>query len=212
MSRAEYEMSRGNYESAIQTFFAAEKQDELTPDLKAKIFYLRAICYKRIGRYDVWEGAYKYIIKEFPQSKYARDAVKELNAKQSVEYDILEAILRRELPVKVVLNDTEIIHYLSFKADSEKSRNEFMKRFAGFGPRIRHVSDADSLITGVIDKYTGEPGIIISAGEITWINDSEVMASGGYYRNGRYAGSNTYYLRNVKGSWIIIKVVKGPVS
>jgi len=78
MSLAHSRISKGEYERALKELSYAEGYKEPTPDLKAEILYLRAICYEGLGRYDDAIGALKYLIDKFPDSSYAYQAKERL--------------------------------------------------------------------------------------------------------------------------------------
>lgn len=74
ISWAYSDIKKGKYESALQNLSEAESYKEPTPDLKAEILHLRAICYAGLGRCDEAIGVLKYIIDKFPDSSYAYQA------------------------------------------------------------------------------------------------------------------------------------------
>ena len=71
-------ISKGQYERALQELSYAEGYKEPTPDLRAEIFYLKAICYEGLGRYNDAIGLLKYVIDKFPDSSYAYQAKERL--------------------------------------------------------------------------------------------------------------------------------------
>jgi len=83
-----------------------------------------------------------------------------------------------------------------------------MKRFAENKPPVKMASECNtSADKGVVDKMTGERGIIFETGAIEWISDTDAEISGSYYANGLAASGNTYYLKKVNGKWKVIKSV-----
>ena len=74
ISWAYSDIEKGKYESALQNLSEAEGYMEPTPELKAEILHLRAICYVGLGRCDEAIGILKYIIDKFPDSSYAYQA------------------------------------------------------------------------------------------------------------------------------------------
>jgi len=89
----------------------------------------------------------------------------------------------------------------------------FMKRFAGNKPTVKRLSECDSSDDkGVVDKKTGERGLIFTTGAIKWVSDTEVEISGGYYEAGLSASGNTYFLKKVDGKWKVIKDVMHWIS
>ena len=68
------DIEKGKYESALSNLSSAESYKEPTPELKAEILYLRALCYGKLERYDEAIGVLMYIIDKFPDSSYAYQA------------------------------------------------------------------------------------------------------------------------------------------
>jgi hypothetical protein len=103
------------------------------------------------------------------------------------------------------------IFFLSFGSFRDPS-DEFMKRFAGYGKRVKKESQAAGDITGVKDKETGQSGLVLNVTEIKWIGDAEVEVDGGYYEHGQSASINTYCLKRIEDKWIVTKTIQGPIS
>jgi tetratricopeptide (TPR) repeat protein len=94
-------ISKGEYERALKELSYAEKYKEPTPDLRAEILYLRAICYEGLGRYDDAIGILKYLIDKFPDSSYAYQAKERLRGieRKRIKPDSGEALSRWYLKV-----------------------------------------------------------------------------------------------------------------
>ncbi|HCS54942.1 MAG TPA: hypothetical protein DIW81_25710, partial [Planctomycetaceae bacterium] len=75
-------------------------------------------------------------------------------------------------------------------------------RFAEHKSPVRKVSacTADSG-KGVLDKKTGERGLIFRVTSIEWKSDTEVDVKGGYYEGGLNASGNTYTVKKENGKW-----------
>jgi len=138
----------------------------------------------------------------------------EINAAD--ELDIREATFRYQFGEHSSLNNP---YYLSVSGEygtlisgkygkqSDPPAN-FMKRFAENKPPVKMASECNtSADKGVVDKMTGERGIIFETGAIEWISDTDAEISGSYYANGLAASGNTYYLKKVNGKWKVIKSV-----
>jgi tetratricopeptide (TPR) repeat protein len=76
--RARSGISDGKYEFALKRLSEAESYADTTPELKAEIIYLRAICYEGLGRHDDARGALKYLVDRLPDSSYAYQAKEKL--------------------------------------------------------------------------------------------------------------------------------------
>ena len=104
MDLAHSRISKGEYERALKELYYAEGYKEPTPDLKAEIVYLRAICYEGLGRYDDAIGALKYLIDKFPDSSYAYQAKERLRAieRKRIKPDSGDALSRWYLKAESV--------------------------------------------------------------------------------------------------------------
>lgn len=118
------------------------------------------------------------------------------------ENNIREAVFRFQFQ-HIAFKDKTIIYFLSVYGKDPDEK--FMKRF-GNNPRIRKQSQAINGVDGIVDKKTGEVGLILQLYGIKWLNKNEVEISGGYYEAMLSASGNTYSLKRTKrGKWIITK-------
>lgn len=91
--------------------------------------------------------------------------------------------------------------------------DNFLKRFADAKPKVKKVSECSaSAERGVVDRRTGEIGLIFRTGPIRWVSDTEAEISGGYYEAGLSASGNTYHLKKVGGRWKVTKDVMHWIS
>jgi hypothetical protein len=128
-----------------------------------------------------------------------------------VENDIREAVFRYQIQHWDSDGDYGDIFFLSLSGMDPN--NKFMGRFIDYGKRAKKKTQAASeIMTGVKDKQTGKPGIILEVAEITWISGTEVKVQGGYYQHGKSASWNTYYLKRRHGKWAVTKDVVGPIA
>jgi hypothetical protein len=142
--------------------------------------------------------------------------VAESAKKAAEELDIREATYRYQFGKNASgQQQSAKSYYLSLDAgDKRKDPDDgFIKRFADNTPPVKKVSECDaSANKGVVDKKTGERGLIFSTGAIKWVSDTEVEVSGGYYEAGESSSGNTYYLKKVEGKWKVIKDVQQWIS
>ena len=83
-----------------------------------------------------------------------------------------------------------------------RASDEFIKRFAGNKPPVRKRSYCTANAgKGVLDKQTGEQGLIFNVTSLRWISDTEVEAEGGYYEAGLSSSGNICALKKEKGKW-----------
>ncbi len=79
-----------------------------------------------------------------------------------------------------------------------------MARFDGHQPPVRPWSRCSASVYGVVDTLTGEHGLLFNVNSITVFEGDSATAGGGYFEGGSSASGNTYYLRRIGGSWIVI--------
>lgn len=123
----------------------------------------------------------------------------------SQEEDIREAVFRHQFDHNASGQQKRAAMYcLSVGQNGIDPSDEFMKRFANHKPPIRKRSECDAdPVRGVIEKRTGNLGLIFRAQGITWISDKEVEVAGGYYEGGLSASGNTYTVTKQHGKWIV---------
>ncbi len=93
-------------------------------------------------------------------------------------------------------------YFLSICDKDRDPSDEFMKRFAGYKPPVRKASACRTNATnGVVDKRTGEQGLLFRVTGIKWISDTEVQVGGGYYEAGLSASGNTYTVKKANRKW-----------
>ena len=123
--------------------------------------------------------------------------------RQNQEDDIREAVFRWQFDHSGGwLQQETKAYYLQVGENDNDPSDELIKRFSGHKPPVRKGSACNANIrTGVLDKQTGERGLILRVRSIEWQSDSEVKVLGGYYEGGRSASGNTYTLKNKNGKW-----------
>lgn len=132
------------------------------------------------------------------------------------ELDIREATFRYQFGKNASgQQKTAKNFYLAIATGDKESDPDdaFMKRFAENKPKVKKLSECHaSAQEGVVDKMTGESGLIFKTGGIRWVSDAEAEIAGGYYEAGLSASGNTYYLKKVSGRWKVIKDVMHWIS
>jgi hypothetical protein len=131
--------------------------------------------------------------------------------KATEEWAVREAAFRYQFGKNnSALQQSAGAYYLSVPGEDRKDADPpaaFMNRFDRNVPPVRKVSDSVSTDRGVVDRKTGEPGLIFRTGVIKWISETEAEISGGYSEHNRSASGNTYYLQKADGNWKVIKAV-----
>jgi hypothetical protein len=131
--------------------------------------------------------------------------------KAAEEWDVREATFRHQFGKNAsALQQRAGAYCLSVRGENLKDADppaDFMKRFDGNIPPVKKVSDCVLTDRGVVDRRTGEPGLIFRTGVIKSMSDTEAEISGGYSEHNRSGSGNTYYLKKVDGRWKVIKDV-----
>jgi hypothetical protein len=142
--------------------------------------------------------AYFFLLFAFTSLGLAADKTRD-----SQTDDIREAVFRWQFDHNASGQQTNAqVYFLEVGEKGGDPTDEFMKRFADHKPSVRKVSASSaSAGKGVLDKKTGEKGLIFRVTSIEWKSDTEVDVSGGYYEAGLSASGNTYTLKKDKGKW-----------
>ncbi len=127
-------------------------------------------------------------------------------ARESQSEEIREAVFRWQFDHNTSGHKTNAqVYFLSIGEicqEGDELSDEFMKRFANHKPPVRKVSaSTKSPSKGIVDKKTGEKGLIFSVTNIEWKSDTEVHVSGGYCKELLDASGNTYTVKKQKGKW-----------
>jgi len=127
------------------------------------------------------------------------------DARKSQEDDIRESVFRWQFEHNASeQQENARVYFLEIGKKEGDPSDEFIKRFAGNKLPVRKRSECSVNMgrsVGVLDKKTGEKGLILSVRSIEWKSDTEVDVKGGYYEHGLSASGNTYTLKKVNGKW-----------
>jgi len=124
-------------------------------------------------------------------------------ARQRQEDDIREAVFRWQFDHNLSGQQKKAkVYFLSVGDKYGDPSDEFIKRFADNKAPVRKRSECTvDAGKGVLDKKTGEQGLIFNVTRIQWKSDTEVEVEGGYYEAGLSASGNIYTLKNERGKW-----------
>jgi hypothetical protein len=125
------------------------------------------------------------------------------NARQSQEDDIREAVFRWQFDHNVSGQQKKAkVYFLAVGEKYSDPSDQFIKRFADNKPPVRKRSECTADAgKGVLDKKTGEQGLLFHVTSIKWKSDAQVEVEGGYYEAGLSASGNIYTLKNERGKW-----------
>jgi hypothetical protein len=124
--------------------------------------------------------------------------------------DIREAVFRYEFTHNCWYKP-EKVYFLALGNDKDPSP-ALLKRFADNKPPVKPVSKckiSSKLVqrpkTAVIDKETGDRGLIFRVESIKWVTPKQVQVEGGYYADGLGASGNTYIVEFRGNRWVVVK-------
>jgi hypothetical protein len=119
--------------------------------------------------------------------------------------DIREVVFRHQLDSwDSYMQKTKRVYFLSVGEQDEDPSDDFIKRFANHKPPVRKASASKKgPHLEVMDKNTGEAGLILRVSSIMRISDIEVEVQGGYDQSGRSASGNIYTVKKINGKWSV---------
>jgi hypothetical protein len=121
--------------------------------------------------------------------------------------DAIREVVIRDLLKKA---DSREIFFLMFDRDTDPSA-PFLARFADLKLRIRKRSDAHGVKSTDddhqfwFDRSTGQPGSLVGATELRWIDQSQVEVEGVSYTGKLNASGFLYVIENKDGKWVVVK-------
>jgi hypothetical protein len=106
-------------------------------------------------------------------------------------------------------------------AEDHDPDDAFMERFTGYQPPVRPVSEATRAGTSppgpasspaafpgqVIDRRTGQPGLILRVHRLTWLGESEARVEASTFAHGLAARGWLYHIVREGDRWVIDEVV-----
>jgi hypothetical protein len=118
------------------------------------------------------------------------------------ESNIAEIVFRQSIKDEEQEVGSSGIFCLSRDENIDPS-DEFMRRFAYYGTRVRKLSQCEKTGYGVTDRETGRRGVSIEIQRLTWINRNEVKVIVNHYSWGwGQAGFACHVIRE-HGSWAV---------
>jgi hypothetical protein len=120
------------------------------------------------------------------------------------EDDIREAVFRYEFAHNASgQQQTAKVYFLSLGKDTDPG-DAFMSRFKDHKPPVKKRSQATGQFE-VIDKETGERGLIFRVTAIKRLDENKVVVDGGYYEAGLSSSGNTYTVERTEHKWGVTK-------
>jgi hypothetical protein len=140
----------------------------------------------------------------------------------AAEDDIREAVLRFQMTgwaeesdksVTAAKDETgkAIAKELNFKVffisiNGGDPSDAFMKRFQNFARRVERQSRSEvdkQQRNAVVDKATGEKGIVFRVDKVKWDGANSAEVDGGYFCNGLCASGQTFKVQRKNGIWTV---------
>jgi hypothetical protein len=120
------------------------------------------------------------------------------------EPNIQEAVFKYQLDHNAAYRPDVEVLYLSVGEKSVDPPDEFMLRFAEHVPPVRKVSSCVIEKNRVVDRQTGQRGLIFHVGRIKWTSDQKVEVEGGDYEHGLSSSGDSYTVVKKDGKWRVI--------
>ena len=125
----------------------------------------------------------------------------------SEEDQIREAVFRYQFEFNASgLGKAANAYFLSVEGHEDPSP-QLLKQFEGHRPPVKPAS-ASTLEPGtaqVVDRESGQPGLIFRIREIRRLTDDEVEVDGGYDEASESATGNTYRVMKTGGRWEVVE-------
>jgi hypothetical protein len=83
---------------------------------------------------------------------------------------------------------------------------EYLRRFR-FQPELRRSAECETRAQGAVERATGRPAVVVSAGEVRFIAPDEAWVSVRHYRSQLSSGVRTYRVVREQSRWICL----GPI-
>ena len=98
------------------------------------------------------------------------------------------------------------VYFLSIGQAAGDPSDEIMQHFEGHVPPVKPASQGTAGAGAAMnDMLTGDTGIMLTAGGIEWISDTEVEVKGGYFANSKDVTGDTYRVVLQDGQWVVTK-------
>jgi len=123
--------------------------------------------------------------------------------------DLMEAVFRYQFAHNCSASQDEAnAYYIGISNDRDPS-DDFMKRFVKNKPTVKKISKSiifqKDLGYRVIDRETGQEGLIFRITSVRFLNDEMAEVKGGYYEASLSSSENTYQLVQTGKTWKVIK-------
>ena len=122
--------------------------------------------------------------------------------------DIREAVFRHQLQTYRNYQHEVKVYFLDIGGKQRKDpSSKFMKQFASHVPPVRQVSKSEyhAETMRVLEKKTGNRGIILRVMTVKLVKKTEAHVTGGYFVNGRAGSHNNYLVVHKNGKWVVMK-------
>jgi hypothetical protein len=83
---------------------------------------------------------------------------------------------------------------------------DYLRRFRGI-PELRRGAECELRRNGAVERATGRPAVLITAGGVEWITPDEAWVSVRHYRNRLASGAHPYRVVREQARWVCL----GPI-
>lgn len=81
--------------------------------------------------------------------------------------------------------------------------NEYLRHFAG-ETAVRAQADCEEQAAGAIERSSGRPAILVTAGEVAWQSTGEAWVATRHYRSGVMSGVQTLRVVREPAGWVCL--------
>jgi hypothetical protein len=124
--------------------------------------------------------------------------------------DVLEAVFRQQIELWLDDHERERGTVLCLAIDTgdapQSVEKDYLARFR-FEPALRRAAECEARRRGAVERATGAPAIVVTAGPIEWVGSDEAWVAVSHFRNALESGRRTYRVVREPSRWISL----GPI-
>lgn len=124
--------------------------------------------------------------------------------------DVLEAVFRQQIELWLDAHTREGGTVLCFAIDPggapQSVEEEYLARFR-FERSLRRAAECEARPRGAVERATGLPAILVTAGPIEWVRSDEAWVTVSHFRTAVESGRRTYRVVREPSRWISL----GPI-
>jgi len=126
--------------------------------------------------------------------------------------DVLEAVFRQQIELWLDAHSRQDGTVLCFAIDPggapQSVDKEYLARFR-FEDSLRRAAECEARPRGAVERATGAPAIVVTAGPIEWVGNDEAWVTVSHFRTALESGRRTYRVVREPSRWISLgQIVK----